>query len=144
SSLSPTFWRRVRAVAAASEYLGAALDLIDDIQDGDSAFVGHLGMPLALNTGVALLELAPIALNRAREAGWSDALARSAQGTLHSGVLASLGGQFLDLRFEHQSAITEAKVMEMTEKKSGTLLALICKLGAMAGAPAEQERPASY
>src|SRR5579872_7178817 len=43
STLPPSFWRRARAVAAASEYLGAALDLIDDVQDGDSIFVQRLG-----------------------------------------------------------------------------------------------------
>lgn len=142
--LAPSFWRRARAVAAAAELLGIALDVIDDVQDGDSPFVQRLGMPLALNTGIALLELAPIALNRARSAGWSDAVAHAALETMHASVLTSLGGQFLDLRFEQVSAVSEAQVMEMTEKKSGTLLALICRLGAMAGTMKEQERPSSY
>jgi geranylgeranyl pyrophosphate synthase len=143
-SLAPSFWRRARAVAAASECLGAALDVIDDVQDGDSPFVQRLGMPLALNTGIALLELTPIALNRARSAGWPEALALAAQETLHASILASLGGQFLDLRFEQMNAVSEAQVMEMTEKKSGTLLALICRLGAMAGIPSGQARPSDY
>ncbi len=144
SSLSPSFWRRARAVAAASEYLGAALDMIDDIQDGDSPFVQRLSMPIALNTGIALLELAPMALNRARSLGWPAALAHAAQEALHASILTSLGGQFLDLRFEQIGAVSEAQVMEMTEKKSGTLLALICKLGAMAGASSEQAKPSPY
>jgi geranylgeranyl pyrophosphate synthase len=144
SALPPSFWRRVRAVAVASECLGAALDVIDDIQDGDSLLVQRLGMPFALNTGVALLELAPIALHRARKAGWSDALAQAAQESLHTSILTSLGGQFLDLRFEQINKVSEVQVMEMTEKKSGSLLALICQLGAMAGVTQQHERPASY
>ncbi|HEY7347875.1 MAG TPA: polyprenyl synthetase family protein [Ktedonobacterales bacterium] len=142
--LPPSFWRRARAAAAASEFLGAALDIIDDVQDGDSAFVQRLGMPLALNTGIALLELVPIALNRARSTEWSDAQMHAALETLHASILTSLGGQYLDLRFEQMSAVNETQVMEMTEKKSGTLLALICRLGAMAGATYRQERPFSY
>lgn len=144
ASLPPTFWRRARAVAAASEFLGAALDVIDDVQDGDSPFVQRLGAPFALNTGVALLALAPAALNRARAAGWSDAQAHDALETLRAGILTSLGGQFLDLRFERMSAVDEVQVMEMTEKKSGTLLALICRLGAMAGVSSGQERSSEY
>jgi geranylgeranyl pyrophosphate synthase len=144
SRLAPAFWRRARAAAAASEFLGAALDIIDDIQDGDSPFVQRLGMPFALNTGIALLELAPLALQRARVSGWSDALARAALEMLHASILTSLGGQFLDLRFEQMGTISETQVMEMTEQKSGTLLALICQLGAMAGVSAEHERTASY
>ncbi len=144
ANLPASFWRRARAAAAASEYLGAALDLIDDVQDGDSPFVQRLGMPIALNTGIALLQLAPVALSRARAAGWSDALAHAALETLHTGILTSLGGQYLDLRFEQVSAVSEAQVIEMTEKKSGTLLALICQLGAMAGLSAEHARPSGY
>lgn len=144
SSLPSSFWQRARAAAAASEFLGAALDIIDDIQDGDSPFVQRLGTALALNTGIALLELAPITLHRARSSDWSDALAHAALEMLHASILTSLGGQFLDLRFEHMSAISETQVMEMTEKKSGTLLSLICRLGAMAGVSSEEEKPSSY
>jgi geranylgeranyl pyrophosphate synthase len=144
SSLAPAFWRRARAAAAASEFLGAALDIIDDIQDGDSPFVQRLGTPFALNVGIALLELAPTALHRARSSGWSDTLAHAALETLHASTLTSLSGQFLDLRFEQIRTVSETQVMEMTEQKSGTLLALICRLGAMAGVSAEQERSPGY
>ncbi len=144
SHLPLSFWQRVRAVAAASEFLGAALDVIDDVQDGDSPFVQRLGLPLALNAGIALLELAPVALNRAWSAGWSDGLAHTVLETLHTSVLTSLGGQFLDLRFEQMSAVNEAQVMEMTEQKSGTLLALICRLGTMAAVPSGREKAYTY
>jgi geranylgeranyl pyrophosphate synthase len=144
SNLPASFWRRACAVAAASECLGAALDLIDDVQDGDSPFVQRLGVPIALNVGIALLELAPLALQQATSADWSDAQAQAAQAALHASILTSLGGQYLDLRFEQTGAVSEAQVMEMTEKKSGTLLALICQLGAMAGLSSEQAKPSGY
>jgi geranylgeranyl pyrophosphate synthase len=144
SNLSKPFWQRAACVAAAAEFLGTALDIIDDIQDGDSPFVQRTGMPFALNIGVAFLELAPLALKRARDAGWSHALADAALEHLHMGILRSLGGQFLDLRFEKMKNVTEAQIIEMVEKKSGTLLGFICRLGAMAGVAGEQERPPAY
>lgn len=144
SSLSKSFWQRASAAAAAAEFLGAALDIIDDIQDGDNPFVQHIGVPFALNVGVACLELAPLALKRARDVGWSRALANSALEHLHTAILRSLGGQFLDLRFEKKRNVTEAQILEMVEKKSGSLLAFIYRLGAMAGVADEQEKPAEY
>ncbi len=142
--LSTSFWQRACAVAAAAEFLGAALDVIDDVQDGDDPFVQQVGIPLALNTGVALLEMAPLALGRARAAGWPPALADAALETLHTSILTSLGGQFLDLHFERLHEVTEEQVIEMTGQKSGTLLALVCRLGAMAGMDEQQKAHADY
>ncbi len=144
ANLAPALWRRARAVAAAAELLGAALDIIDDVQDGDSTFVQRIGVPIALNIGLALLELAPLALGRARRAGWPDSTADAALETFHSSLLTSLGGQFLDLRFEQMPRVSEAQVMEMTQKKSGTVLALICQLGAMVGATTSQRMTTEY
>ena len=144
SNLPKSLWLRACAVAAATEFLGAALDIIDDIQDGDSPFVQRVGMPFALNVGTAFLELAPLTLIRAGDANWSHALADAALKYLHTSILRSLGGQFLDLRFEKMRNVSEAQIMEMIEKKSGSLLALICRLGAMAGVAGEQERPPEY
>src|SRR5690348_9062560 len=50
--LPAAFWQRARAAAAAAEFLGASLDVIDDVQDGDN----QLNPALALNVGLALLE----------------------------------------------------------------------------------------
>ena len=144
SNLSKSFWRRAICAAAAAEFLGAALDIIDDIQDGDSPFVQRVGMPFALNIGVAFLELAPLALRRAGGIGWSHTLSDAALEHLHTSILRSLGGQFLDLYFEKRKNVTEAQIMEMVEKKSGTLFGFICRLGAMAGVDSEQERPSEY
>lgn len=131
--LPALFWRRVCAVAAAAEFLGAATDIIDDIQDGDSALVEQLGTAQSLTVGLALLELVPLTLERAHVAGWMDQLAHAALIQTHQYLLSSLGGQYLDLHFETLPTATETQVMEMTEKKSGSLLALLYRLGVMAG-----------
>lgn len=144
--LSKAFWRRARVVAATSELLFTAADLIDDIQDGDSPFVQHIGAPQALCAGLACLELAPLVLADERKLGWSDAHTKTALETLHHLLLISLSGQFLDLTFERsRSHLTEAQVLEMTSTKSGALLALVCRLGALAGvASPERDTPDYY
>ncbi len=146
AALPASFWRQARLTAAASEFLGAALDLLDDIQDGDSPFVQHIGVPLALNAGAALLELTPLVLGKARSStsGWSDAMTHAALEVIHSSILDALIGQFMDLRLERSKRVTEAQALEMTGQKSGTLVALVCRLGALAGMTTRRERPAEY
>ncbi len=138
------FWRRAHAAAAAAELLGTALDVIDDVQDSDGDFVRRVSAPVAVNVGVALLELVPLALEQARLAEWPDALAESALRAVHTGVLTSLGGQYLDLRYERTNKVTQTQVLEMTSQKSGTLLALVCRLGAMAGLSSTSPKTEAY
>lgn len=146
ATLPPAFWRQARMTAAASEFLGAALDLLDDIQDGDSPFVQQIGIPLALNAGAALLELTPLVMEKTRSSasGWPDATTHTALEMIHSSILNALIGQFMDLRLERDKEVTETQALEMTAQKSGSLVALICRLGALAGTAARQERPAEY
>jgi geranylgeranyl pyrophosphate synthase len=146
ATLPSAFWQQARIIAAASEFLGAALDLLDDIQDSDSPFVQQIGVPLALNTGVALLELPPLVIGKTRSSasGWSDAMTHAALEVIHSSILNALIGQFMDLRLERSKKVTEAQALEMTGQKSGSLVALVCRLGALAGAAGHQERPAEY
>jgi hypothetical protein len=128
-TLPPAFWQRARAVAASAEVLAAALDLLDDIQDGASGLGQHSG---AIQTVGALLQLAPLLLQSARAAEWPGVAILAAEKRLHEGILQSMQGQYLDLHYEQLDAILPEQALEMTEKKSGSLLALICQLGAMA------------
>lgn len=144
ANLPRAFWRRAHAIAAAAEFLGAALDVFDDIQDGDNPLIQQIGAPLALNAGLALLELAPLAMNQACSAGWPDAIANAALEIMHSHIVTATIGQFRDLQFEGSKTVTEVQVMEMTEQKSGPLVSLICRMGAMAGAGVSQQPLAPY
>jgi geranylgeranyl pyrophosphate synthase len=144
ADLPVPIWQRATAVATAAEFLGAALDVIDDVQDGDNPWVEQIGPGQAVLVGLALLQLAPLALRQARENGWSDVITNAALELFHRQILISLSGQYLDLHFEHVSAVEEAQVMEMTQKKSATLIALIYRLGALAGVATEQERSPAY
>lgn len=123
-------WRDVAPAAAAAEFLGVALDIIDDIQDGDGALVQELGIPIALNVALALLGLTHAAL--------ADPQSPAEQrGPLHeifaTDLLTATGGQFLDLAFEERSHISMASAVEMTERKSGALVALTYRAGATIG-----------
>jgi geranylgeranyl pyrophosphate synthase len=144
SALSPSFWQRARAAAASAELLGTAIDLVDDIQDDDSSFVARVGVPLALNIAVVLRELAPLALSQAREFGWPDAAARAALKEMHTEMLNVWLGQYADIQLERRSGVTEDEVLKVTEQKSGSMVALVYKLGAFAGIGEGQKRPAAY
>ena len=144
SRLPSSFWRRARAAAVAAEFLGVALDGIDDVQDGDSPFVFQVGSALALNGSIALLVLVPLVLDQARQGGWPASAADAAHKLLFSSLLTSLEGQFLDLHFERLTTITEPAVIAMTEKKSGTLRGLVCQLGALSALSPNHQRPTAY
>lgn len=123
-------WRDVAPAAAAAEFLGVALDIIDDIQDGDGTLVQQIGVPIALNVALALLGLTHAALS-------DPQLSTDLQGPLHelfaADLLTATGGQFLDLAFEERSHISMASAIEMTERKSGALVALTYRAGAAIG-----------
>lgn len=144
NELPAHFWRRARAAAAAAEFLTTAIDIIDDIQDSDSLFVQRIGVPMALNIGIVLQEMAPLALRRAQANNWPDAIADKALGILHERTISVMIGQYMDLRLEHSKTATEAQVMQMTGQKSGTLVSLVCQLGALAGVTSEREYKAEY
>lgn len=123
-------WRDVAPAAAAAEFLGVALDIIDDLQDGDGALAQQLGVPIALNVALALLGLTHAALA-------DPQVPAEQRGSLHeifaTDLLAATGGQFLDLAYEERSHISMASAVEMTERKSGALVALTYRAGATIG-----------
>jgi len=144
STLPRAFWQRARSCAASVELLFAAADIFDDIQDSDNPYVERLGVPKAMSVGLSFLQLAHLLLGRTHCTGWTSDTAQAASDLVHNQLLASLGGQFLDLHFEHIHTITEAQVLEMTGRKSGALLSLVCRLGALAGVETVQPKQPRY
>lgn len=137
--LPPPIWRRAHVLAAAAEFLSTALDIIDDVQDGDNPFVQRIG-PQAIGLGLTCLELAHLAFGQTPFAdGNVAALAK-----IHESLLTSLSGQFLDIQFERTTTVTEEDILDMTGKKSGTLLALLCRLGALTGSSEQPGRGEDY
>lgn len=140
--LSESFWQRAHAAAAATELLATGIDLLDDLQDGDSPVVQQLGISRAVITMTALFQCAPLALAHSRAAHWPS-LGQEVE-RLHSGTLGVIQGQYLDLQLEHHQRATVDHVMEMTRQKSGTMLALVCQMGAQAGLETNSERERLY
>jgi len=121
-------------VAAAVEVLAAALDVLDEIEDGDSsALVDLAGLPQALNVTTALLFLSQYILaelaSDATVAGDVSAFAT----TLSRLVIAATGGQHRDLSIAGGTTPSLTQAFEISQAKSGSLTACACRLGALLG-----------
>ena len=127
----PVLWQAGIPVAIAAELLGTALDIFDDIQDGDGPLLRSASVPMLINVAMALRECAQLALSDTRfpvalQAALSHAFARD--------TLRSVGGQTMDIAFETVPAVTLDAASEMTERKSGSLVGLVYRAGAIVGA----------
>ena len=118
--------------AAAVACVVAAADVVDDLAD-DEWRDARVAPGRAINAAVALGalahrcvgELAPrIGVARAGRVG--EILAR--------GYLAAAAGEDADLRLESDPGATEETAHEMTRRKSGSLVALACEVGATVAA----------
>lgn len=114
--------------AAAVELMVAAADVADDIVDAewDSALANQ---GRALNASFALLLLAQRCAARLHE-HVGPGCAGKIQKMLIDGGLAACTGQDLDLLFEQSATVDEEQAHEMTRRKSGSIVALACQVGA--------------
>lgn len=113
--------------AAAAELMMLALDIYDDLQDGDNDAVpwAQCPPPLALNSAIGFQALALEALRRGGE-GCPARHTELAIQKLNEGVLRAVNGQHADLRSEWQ---TEEACLQMIADKSGALVAAVCMAG---------------
>jgi geranylgeranyl pyrophosphate synthase len=125
-------------VAVGVECYICALDLIDDVEDADQTpVVEELGVARALSVATTLLFLAQQALLK------SSAYAPPAQvlcllDALGEGSLKATVGQHLDILSAERSALhmKAQDCLGILAAKSGSLMSLACRLGALcAGAP---------
>ncbi|HEX3722765.1 MAG TPA: polyprenyl synthetase family protein, partial [Nitrolancea sp.] len=119
-------------VAAAVEVFLAALDVLDEIEDGDSSpLVEQAGLPLALNASTALLFISQSIL-----AGLpNDGTVASDRSEIMS-ALATLGisataGQHRDLSQPSELTPTLAEALDISRAKSGSLTGGACRLAAL-------------
>jgi geranylgeranyl pyrophosphate synthase len=113
-------------VAAATELMAAALELLDDLEDGDLPAgdpLLALGLPRLINVGTGLLTLA------------MGTLAGEAAQVLTAAVMAATAGQDADLAGEG-AGLDEAACWRILEAKSANLAAAVARLGALAGGAA--------
>jgi geranylgeranyl diphosphate synthase type I len=127
---SPDAWALAVPVAAAIEFLRTALDAFDDVQDQDGDLMITYGAPMMINAAMALHEMAQLALGDARIPLPLRPLLHQA---LASDTLRAVGGQTLDIAFEQRAQVTMDDAVDMTERKSGSLVGLTYRLGALVG-----------
>ena len=113
-------------IAAAVEVFMVALDLLDDLEDGETnpLQVG-LGTASSLNAAMGLLFLAQHCL--AQEPNGASAAAILVEAGLRAG-----SGQHADLAPAADGSLTLDEALAVTSAKSGSLVAAICRLGAFA------------
>lgn len=120
-------------VAVGVELFMAALDLLDEIEDGDhSPTAEAIGTAQTLNVATALLLLGQrslLQLSTLTEQGESAEFVS----TLISGGLVATGGQHQDLASVGGALNSLDDALAITRRKAGTLAGAACRLGALTG-----------
>ncbi len=129
--------RSALPLAAAAECLIAASDVLDDVEDGDSAagLERVCGLPTAINVAAFLQFMAQLALYRLTDLGADAHVVRNLGRVLAiSGALACCGQQ-RDID-QDDGLLTEAGYLDMVQAKSGAPVEGLCRAAAiLAGAP---------
>jgi geranylgeranyl pyrophosphate synthase len=129
--IDPTY---ASTIAVAIECFICALDLLDDVEDGDqTATLQTLGEARTLNVSTTLLVLAQrIILSMSEQHVSLERILRLLD-TLQEAALTATAGQHRDLLGEQQSAleITQEDCIEIARGKAGALIRLTCRLGAL-------------
>lgn len=121
-------------VSAGVEVFMAALDVLDEIEDGDnSQLVREAGVAQALNASTTLLLLAQSILAGLRHQGVPAERVPVFIDALTQAGLTATGGQYLDLAAEGNSDISLEGALEIARRKAGALTAGACRLGALLG-----------
>lgn len=129
-------------VAVAIECFVCALDLLDDVEDGDLTPTLHaLGPARVLNVSTALLALAQKALYSLSTRDVSPMLVLRLLDAMQEATLLAASGQHRDLLAEQQSLheftggesldLVIEKCVEIARGKAGSIMRLACRLGAM-------------
>ena len=131
-------------VGAAVEIFIAALDLFDEIEDGDpSATIAAAGVAQATNAATTLILVAQQQLLTLTDAGLTAERVLLLARTLSAAGVEATGGQHSDLAAEQNSATSATEAHAIAQQKAGTLTAGAALLGALLGTD-EPETLAHY
>jgi geranylgeranyl diphosphate synthase type I len=121
-------------VAAAVEVFMAAVDVFDEVEDGDqSAIIDVAGAAQAINVATALLLLAQQTILALTDSGLATERALLLARTLTAAGLEAIGGQHGDLAAEADRAISATDAHAIARQKAGALTAGVTTLGALLG-----------
>jgi geranylgeranyl pyrophosphate synthase len=120
------------AVAIAVECLICALDLLDDVEDGDQTqVIRQLGIARTLNVSTTLLLLAQRTILSLSELGIPSEQIVALINMLQSATLDAAVGQHKDIFGEQQplELVTEEDCIQIARGKAGSLMRLACVIG---------------
>jgi geranylgeranyl diphosphate synthase type I len=131
-SISGHFERALPA-AAALQFLMAAGDVFDDIEDADSpeSLAAKYGSPVATNVGTTLLILAERAIGQLKARGVEDHVIIQVMDTINSYYTCACAGQHLDLSLSSEEAFSEEVYLRVTGMKSASQVECACRIGTL-------------
>lgn len=120
-------------LSTATECLIAALDVLDDVQDGDApdALWRDCGIPTATNVATLLHFLSQLAIGELRPQGLPAETVSAISQTFASAGARACGGQQQDLEHATSRRADEEQYFEMIARKTGALLEGICRAAAL-------------
>jgi len=128
-------YTRALPAAAALQFMLAAGDVFDDVEDADSAdsLPGKYGVPLATSIATTLLLLAEKELVRLQEKGVDEDITIRIFDIVNSCYLTACIGQHLDLIHKANPDISEDEYLKNISLKSASQLECACGVGAILG-----------
>jgi geranylgeranyl diphosphate synthase type I len=131
-AISGDFWIALPA-AAAVEFLAAAGDVIDDIEDQDyeGALWRVYGQAQAVNAATALLVFARAEIRKLEQRGVAADVILRVIATFDAAMIKACSGQYYDLVYENKIDISEDMYFQMVASKSAPLAESACSIGAM-------------
>jgi competence protein ComQ len=121
--------------AIAMELFALAADIFDDLQDQDNDHLPwrKLSNANALNLAICLLMLSYEAVANIPDNG----LFREVSTILNRTGISAIDGQFQEFQYDSREQITLEQYFELVKRKSGSLTACACKIGATLGGGSE-------
>jgi geranylgeranyl diphosphate synthase type I len=116
--------------ATVVEFVIGALDIIDDVVDEE--LDADLPQSRCLNATLALLALAEVATLRLSQR-LSPSRAHLFRGAVQDAIAAATIGEDLDILFEQDQNVEETAALDMTSRKSGSLVAMAFRAAASLG-----------
>jgi len=124
----------IYSVAVAIECFICALDLLDDIEDGDQTLiVTNIGAARVLNVSTTLLALTNYILIAVVDEGCPSEHVVYFLKAVQEALILATAGQHRDILAEQRSAssFTTEECIEIAEGKAGSLMSLACRIGAL-------------
>ncbi len=119
--------------AAALQFLTAAGDVLDDIEDADSSesMSARYGPAIATSVASTLLILAEGAITRLEARGVESSLIVHVMSAVNSFYATACAGQHLDLSLSADTAISEEMYLKIAGMKSASQVECACHVGAL-------------